>query len=319
MKKNVKPIMDDTVRTHSALQFRLQATIETVQQLTGNQYSHNSVVAMTSDWNRFATFCQDRAVSSLPASITAVRLFLEKEARTRKFATLKRYNVTIALFHTLHRYSDPCSHRQIRFVLQQLRQDKHGDARQANAISKQHLNQLDTLMLKDDSVIAVRDLAIYHLMFECVLKRAELKNLSIEQLEQVSDQYVVTIGESHYRLSDEASLALERWLMLIPSVGYCFRRIDRHGNIGEQKLDDSSIYRILRRASDRLGLDREHRFTAQSARVGGVQLLQQQGYNLKDIQSFGRWLSPAMPAQYLNKADTAKKEMGRFRVIKPWE
>lgn len=311
--------MDDTARKRSATLFQIRATVEIVHELTDNQYSANSVVAMTSDWNRFATFCQQRGVSSLPASTTAVRLFLEKEAQSRKFATLRRYAVTISLFHNLHRYPDPCSHRQIRFLLQQLRLDKHGDARQANAITKQHITDLNTMMLKDDSVIAARDLAIYHLMFECVLKRSELKNLSVEQLEKVAERCVVMLGDNRYQLSVEASSALERWLALVPSAGYCFRRIDRHGNIGDQKLDDSSIYRILRRASDRLGLDREHRFTAQSARVGAARLLQQQGYDLKDIQSFGRWLSPAMPAQYLSKSDTAEKEIARFRVIKPWE
>jgi hypothetical protein len=75
----------------------------------------------------------------------------------------------------------------------------------------------------------------------------------------------------------------------------------------------------LRRASDLLNLSTEHRFTGQSARVGAAKELEKQGYNLKEIQAFGRWLSPAMPAQYLDKADIADHEKLRFKAIKPWE
>lgn len=319
MKKNVKPIMDETERNQSALRFNRSASIEDIERLTTGQYSYNSVVAMTSDWNRFITFCQEKQVSALPASITAIRLFLELEAKTRKFSTLKRYTVTISLLHNLHRYPDPGAHRQIKFTLQTLRLNKQGDARQANAIKKTHINQLDSLLKKDCSILSIRDLAIYHVMFECILKRSELRHLSMQQLIKQDDRTVVIVGENQYHLSADATSALDKWLALVPKSGYCFRRIDRHGNIGQESLDDSSIYRILRRASDRLGLDKEHRFTTQSARVGAAQLLKKQGYNLKDIQNFGRWLSPAMPAQYLNKTDTAEKEMSRFRVIKPWE
>jgi hypothetical protein len=61
------------------------------------------------------------------------------------------------------------------------------------------------------------------------------------------------------------------------------------------------------------------RFTGQSARVGAAKELEKQGYNLRSIQEFGRWLSPAMPAQYLGKENTAELEKAKFKVIKPWE
>ncbi|MDB1126288.1 tyrosine-type recombinase/integrase [Vibrio algarum] len=156
-------------------------------------------------------------------------------------------------------------------------------------------------------------------MFECVLKRSHLKNLLLKDVVNIDNQWCVNLEERTYKLSPNACSALSLWIQYLNgSQGYLFRRIDKHNNIGMHQLDDSSIYRILRRASDLLGLANAHRFTGQSARVGATQELKKQGYNIKDIQDFGRWLSPAMPAQYLQMKTVADDEMTKFKVIKPW-
>ncbi|MDG3085461.1 tyrosine-type recombinase/integrase [Vibrio hannami] len=203
-------------------------------------------------------------------------------------------------------------------VIKQLELEKNGDARQANAFTNEHLSQLDNLMKRDNSPQAYRDLAIYYLMFECALKRSELRYLELESVKFDHGQAVVSVGDNRYALSGNASNALCRWLDLLPGKGICFRRIDKHGNIGEDALDDSSIYRVMRRASDKLGLSEEMRFTAQSPRVGAARALKLQGHDLKGIQEFGRWLSPAMPAQYLNFQSTSDTEKSKFKTIRPW-
>ncbi|PJC87421.1 hypothetical protein CSW98_05860 [Vibrio sp. HA2012] len=320
MKKNIPPINNIHIRKASVNLFSRAILCSDINQLTHGQYSKSSILAMTSDWNNFISFCEAKHVSPLPASITAVRLFLETEAKKRKLATIKRYSVTIGTIHQLHSLPDPTAHRQIRFTLQAIRMDKHGDARQANAFTHQHLHELNRLMNKESSVKSHRDLAIYYVMFECALKRADLRDLQFTALDKSNNQIMITIGTATYKLSHEASYIFNQWLKYIPEQsGSVFRRIDRHGNIGFEALDDSSIYRISRQASDILGLSTEMRFTGQSARVGAAKELEQQGYDLKSIQEFGRWLCPVMPAQYLGKQNTAELEKAKFRIIKPWE
>jgi len=63
----------------------------------------------------------------------------------------------------------------------------------------------------------------------------------------------------------------------------------------------------------------ELKFSGQSARVGAVQELSEQGYKIKEIQEFGRWLSPAMPYQYVGNKGTAEQEKLKFFSFKPWE
>ncbi len=318
IKKNIQPISDPLLKKKSLNIFANQVTKEEIRQLSGGQYSQSSELAMASDWNRFVSFCHSKQVCPLPTSVAAVRLFLESEARERKYASIRRYSITIATIHFLHACPDPTANQQIRFTLSQLKYLKNGDARQASALTHQHLTVLQTELLKENSIRSHRDLAIYFVMFECALKRSDLKALTFENIDYNADHMILTIKHAHYQLSDAAEQSLRRWMSYLADLqGHLFRRIDKHGNIGIHQLDDSSIYRILRRASDRLGLDHQHRFTGQSARVGAAKELESQGYQLKEIQDFGRWLSPAMPAQYLEKPTIAEEEMARFKVIKP--
>ncbi|MCG6438086.1 integrase, partial [Vibrio parahaemolyticus] len=110
-----------------------------------------------------------RSVNAIPASITAVRPFIEFEARSRKFSTLKRYTVTISLVHTLLGQRDPTTNSQVRTSLQRLRLDKHGDATQAQSFNQDHLSQLFGKLKDRQAIKTIRDLAIYHVMFECAL------------------------------------------------------------------------------------------------------------------------------------------------------
>ncbi|MFC1235462.1 tyrosine-type recombinase/integrase [Vibrio sp. F74] len=320
IKKNITPITDIIVRDKSRKKFNNHIVNDDINQLTDTQYSHSTVLAMTTDWNRFVSFCEAKHVNALPASITAIRMFLEYESRERKFASIRRYSITIGTIHKLHSYPVPTAHRQIQFTLSQLRLQKQGDARQANALTTKHLDSLDELLSRENTLRGHRDRAIYYIMFECALKRTNLKNLQLSDVVQIDNQWCVNLNDMTYKLSDKAGSALFDWIQFLTgSQGYLFRRIDKHNNIGMYQLDDSSIYRILRRASDLLGLANHYRFTGQSARVGATQELERQGYNIRDIQDFGRWLSPAMPAQYLQMKRVAENEMTKYKVIKPWD
>ncbi len=306
---------------NSREKFSLPIEYDQLDALTHQQYSNNSLLSMLNDWNRFSAFCRSKHVSSLPAAITAIRLFLECESQKRKYATLRRYSLTIGLIHRLHSLADPTNHRQIHFTLSALRIEKKGDATQAIAFTRQHLIQLTHLLEHSDSVKDLRDLIVYHLMFECALKRGQLRTIQRNHLilqDQESSQ--IMIGDTGYTLSSTLSILLHKWLSILPNHNnYLLSRIDKHENLGDQPLDDSSIYRIFRRASDLLKLPLSLNFSGQSSRIGAAKDLYSQGYNLKQIQDFGRWMSPVMPAQYLEKFQLSESEQLKFKQIKNWD
>ncbi|MGO1296284.1 MAG: tyrosine-type recombinase/integrase [Vibrio sp.] len=318
MKKSTPEFTDPVLIRHYRAILLNPLTVEGFQDITQNGYAKRSCVAMVKDWNLFLEFCQLKQVSALPASTTAIRLFLEKEARSRKFSTLRRYSITISNIHKLSGYSDPTRTQPIRQLLMQLRIDKHGDGKQAETFTAAHLTQLHQALIQSDEIKDIRDLAIYHVMFECALKRGELKQLDITQCVYQNDSVVITINETDYQLSEPGQAAFLRWQQLLAlDAGPLFRGINRHGHISSSPLDDSSIYRVLRHAGERLGQP-GLKFSGQSTRIGAVQELSKQGYKAREIQAFGRWLSAAMPYQYLGQTNTAEREKMKFLSIKPW-
>lgn len=320
MQKKIQPLLDPSQQSRMLNVFSHPIELAAMDELTQQQYKRNSLLAFTKDWNLFLIFCQDKGVQALPASVAAVRYFLETEARNRKFSTIKRYAVTINLVHHLLAQPNPTETAAIKQCLASLQAQKQGDGKQTQGLYHHHLRELFDRFHQDNSVKMIRDLAIYHLMFECALKRSELKQLSFQQLthwQKEKATIVLTLNHQSYSLSEQAQYCLTRWINVLPlKEGIVFRSIDRHGNIGENALDDSSIFRITRNAARLLELDNLE-FSGQSARVGAVKELAEQGYQVQEIQDFGRWLSPAMPYQYLGYEHSAEQEKQKFKKIKP--
>ncbi|CAM4097383.1 tyrosine-type recombinase/integrase [Vibrio neonatus] len=321
MRKKCIPITDPVLKKQSCARFNNKVSIEDFDTLTQRQYSRNSLLSMYNDWNHFVEFCASKKVSAIVASTMAVRLFLEKQTQTRKYATIKRMAITIGLVHKFHEYPDPCNHRQIKMLLAQLRLDKKGDAKQAEAFNSEHLHLIQQQLDAESSLKQLRDAAILSVMFECAMKRSELRTLHFHQLtfDIIDDNPIqLSINDNNYQLSEQSSEIVKRWLLMLPEhLGPVFRRIDRHGNIGDEPLDSSSIYRVFRSAETQL--DIPLKLSGQSARVGATKELAKQGYSVRDITDFGRWLSPAMPAQYLGKQVLADSERLKFKSIKPWD
>lgn len=318
MRKNVRVITCDERKQHFINAFSNQIDVEHINDLTEGAYSHNSLLAMGKDWNLFRDFCASKSVRPLPAAATAVRLFIEKESKNRKYSTIKRYAVTIGLVHRVLGLPDPVSSVSVRNALADLRIDKKQDAQSTNAFSRKHLEELTLLLHKSKNSKDIRDLAIYHIMFECMLKRSELRDLAFDSVYLNEERFNVVVSSEEYQLSVESSQLLKRWLEVRGDYsGALFTAIDKYGNLSRNALNDSSIYRILRAASDKLMLDVQ--FSGQSLRVGAASDLASQGVKVKEIQKYGRWKSAAMPYQYVGNRSQAALERMVYKSFKPWD
>ncbi|MEF1290060.1 tyrosine-type recombinase/integrase [Vibrio sp. M260118] len=318
MRKSVRVITCEERKQRFINAFSNQIDVDHINDLTDGAYSHNSLLAMGKDWNLFCEFCDSKSVRSLPAAATAVRLFIEKESKSRKYSTIKRYVVTISLVHRLLSLPDPVSSVSVRNTLAALRINKKHDSHSTNAFNRQHLDELTLLLHKSKNSKDIRNLAIYHIMFECMLKRSELRDLMLESVYSHDARYYVVVGSQEYQLSVESSQLLKRWLEVRGDCsGALFTAIDKYGNLSRNALNDSSIYRILRAASDKLMLDVH--FSGQSLRVGAASDLASQGVKVKEIQRYGRWKSAAMPYQYVGNRSQAALERMVYKSFKPWD
>tara|TARA_Y100001960_G_scaffold321606_1_gene396661 strand:- start:465 stop:1424 length:960 start_codon:yes stop_codon:yes gene_type:complete len=317
MKKNIRIIECEAEKKQLISKFANLVSKELVNELTAFSYANNSLLAMTKDWNLFVEFCNSKHVSPLPASSTALRLFIERESKLRKYSTIKRYVVTIGLFHRVLGLSDPSATSNVKLALGKTRLDKKGDAKSTVPFEIHHLNQLDEIFADSPHPRDIRNLAIYHVMFCSLAKRSELKNLQISDLvSSVDGKYSIRIGANTYPIDEFGSMSIERWAALRnANSNWLFTAIDKHGNVADQRLDDSSIFRIVRSASEKLGLTSQ--FSGQSLRVGAAKELAKQGIKVKDIQQIGRWMSAAMPYYYLGNKPLADTERMVFKTFKP--
>ncbi|RQW64474.1 tyrosine-type recombinase/integrase [Vibrio viridaestus] len=318
MKKGLKIIDNSQILTQAKSEFSQYVDLDTLDEYTQNLYSKSSLLAMRSDWNRYVDFCYRKGAAIFPHHSDTIRMFLEEESRERKYASIRRYSLTLSTIYRLLSETDPLRNTQVRQLLADLRLEKAGDQKQSDAFTSTHLKYLNHSLAKSTKHRDIRDLAIFNVMFECALRRSELRELTRSQLALHDENAIITIHEFSYTLSEQATKALHLWLSLInDDLEYVFRAIDRHGNISHTNLDDSSIYRIFRRAAELLDNKSLH-FSGQSARIGAAKELHKQGEKLRDIQQFGRWLSPVMPTQYVGQTAQSQNLQLRYKKFKPW-
>ncbi|MGF1769999.1 tyrosine-type recombinase/integrase [Enterovibrio makurazakiensis] len=313
--KKIEPISDPISIKQSLSTFKQgDIDLERWKLLTMGQYSHNSLLSFQNDWQTFLAYCKDVNVSPLPAAVTAVRRFIEHSAKTRKASSIKRYVITISLLHRVHSLPDPTRHREVRFTLNRLYSEKADDAAQANAFHLSHLNALQRQLGNSDRLKDIRDLLIWTLCFEGMLKRSELAALSFHSAIKEQEVYLLVVDDQRIELSPEASELIDRWLLVSGIIdGPLLRRINKHQQLGDAPMDHSSIYRVFRRAATELGMDGTLTFSGQSPRVGASVDLSESGKSIKEIQQQGRWKSPAMPAQYVGNKQAKDEAMDKFK------
>ena len=114
----------------------------------------------------------------------------------------------------------------------------------------------------------------------------------------------------------DASLAL--YLASVHAAGHrdgpLFRRVRRGGRVeGDpgRRLSVNAIRRIIRRRAAAVGI--EGRVSGHSLRVGGAQSLAAGGASIVEMQTAGRWQSPAMPGHYARGQLAARGAVARVR------
>ncbi|OOF24422.1 tyrosine-type recombinase/integrase [Salinivibrio sp. IB872] len=293
-------------------------SIEDWDSVTESRYSRNSLLSYRNDWQVFVSFCQSQHVTALPCAVTTLRRFAELTSQQRKVSAIRRIIVTVGLVHRLHRQRDPSKHREVKYAMARLLAAKLPEAKEAAPFRKRHLSALREHFQSSKRLRDIRDLLIWSLCYEGLLKRSELAALAAEDVLYDGEKAYVMIGEQRVVLSEQTAVTLAIWLKYSGiHQGPLLRRINKHGHLGDTPLDPSSIYRVFRRASDVLG--ESVVFSGQSPRVGASKALAKQGLSIKQIQHLGRWKSPAMPAQYVGNREASEQAKARYRHKKSTE
>jgi len=239
--------------------------------------------AYQSDWSTFAAWCAARGVQDLPASVATVAAYLaDLASRKRKVSTISRAVAALAYGHRLAGFYPPTHAEPVKAVLKGIRR-RTGVATErkapatARALHKM-LKRIDTTTARGK-----RDRAILLIGFAAALRRSELVNLNLSDIERADGGILLTIrrsktdqeGAGHVvaipRGSKLAPVAgLDDWLSATGrTTGPVFTSIRRGDHITANRLTDQAVALIIKRYAAAAGLD-PSLFSGHSLRSGYV-------------------------------------------------
>ena len=173
------------------------------------------------------------------------------------------------------------------------------------------------------SLAGLRDAALIAVMSDCLLRVSEAVALQVDGLQLESDGTGrLTIGQSKTDQEGEGAVLfvgaptvsrVRAWMRAASiESGPIFRRVRRGDKvIGDAPLSTRAARAIIQRRA--AAADLQGRFSGHSLRVGSAQSLAAGGASLVEMQTAGRWQSPAMPGHYARGQLAARGAVARLR------
>jgi integrase len=301
-------------------------------------YAPNTQRALASDWKAWRLWCSESARRPFPAQASDVVDFLlvhspplttdasgavaaDHEAehpQIRRPSTIRRWLASLSTLHRIAEVDDPTRDQDVRATRRTILRGRPLPEQKAA------LRWADVLKALEALGTGNRDLrakALVTVAYSTMARRAELVRIRVEDISDASDgDGTVTLrtkgGQIQERyLAREAREALGRWLDQAGiDEGYVFRRIERHGGVGERTISSAEVARTFKRIARLLGWDPSQaaRVSGHSTRIGAAQDLTTAGATLPEIMLAGGWRSPTMPTHYSRKLSVGSGAMKRW-------
>jgi site-specific recombinase XerD len=258
--------------------------------------------AYGSDWRQFEAWCHTLGCSPLPASSATVASYLAHLADSgRKASTIARRLAAIAYAHKLRGLEPPTATEAVNVVMRGIRRSIGvAPVRKAPATAALIRSMVNCIPI--DTHSGLRDRAILLLGFAAALRRSELVDLKVKDLEFGPEGVVLHIRRSKTDQEGKGATipvprgrmgaieAVEAWLELLPKHTYdvpIFREIVKGGCIGTAALTDRSVARIIKRCAGAAGLDPKS-FSGHSLRAGFVTSALEHGADIFKVMDVTR-------------------------------
>lgn len=304
-----------------------------------SSYAPNTQRALAADWKRWRTWCANAARAPFPAAPPDIVEYLLAHsppleidstgavainrdatgAGIRRASTTQRWLASLATLHRIADAPDPTRHEDVKAAKRTVRRGRNAPEQKAPLRWPDVLKALDTL---GRSLRDLRARALIAVAYSTLARRAELVDIRLEDVTfGDTDDGSITLrtkgGDVSERyLASEARRALEAWLDEAQIYdGFVFRRLERHGSIGERAISAEEVARTFKRIAGTLNLDPSRplaRISGHSTRIGAAQDLTAAGAALPEIMIAGGWKSPQMPTHYARKLDIQQGAMRRW-------
>jgi site-specific recombinase XerD len=294
----------------------LVALVERAREYAADARATSTRKAYEADFQAFETWCRAAAIPSLPASPSAVAVYLTHLADSgRKAATIERALTGIGHAHRSRGIEWPRAHPTIANVMSGIRR-RLGTApnQKAPVVDELLMAMLGTLR---DNLRGHRDRALLTLGWSGAFRRSELVSLTVADVARSSEGLIVTVrrskgdqeskgAEKGIPYASRAALcpvrSLDAWLAAAAITdGPLFRYIDRHGRIHPEPLGDRSVARIVQRTANAAGLDAAN-VAGHSLRAGFATTAAKRGKSLDAIMRQTLHKSERVARSYIRHA-----------------
>jgi site-specific recombinase XerD len=254
----------------------LRALLGQAEEYQRQSKSAATLRAYRADWRDFTAWCDAHALPSLPAPADAVVGYLTDLAgQGRKASTIGRRVSALSQAHQAAGFESPTRALAVRATLRGIRRTLGTAPARKRAVLVDDLRRM--LAHLDGSgrggeLRALRDRAILLLGFAAGMRRSELVALYVDDLEEAPEGLRVrirrsktdqeaegrTVGVARGRHPETDPVAAVRaWLDAAGiACGPLFRPVSMiDGSLGDGRLTDRNVARLVQRAARRAGLD----------------------------------------------------------------
>ena len=306
--------------------------------------AENTRIAYEKGWKRFSDFCEKGGYKTFPAKSKSVIEFLIEQATQPMGAKGKHLSMgTVVLYHSAinRKHIDaglpsPTRDPEVINVLRGLKRLKGTAPRQVKALRENQIESMIKACLSartragSKTTIGLRDAAIIAIGFAAALRRSEICNLKVEDVEIIESpdglqpsQMFIYIRKSktdQHGKGEKIAIPegkrikpikkLKNWLKISGiSSGYLFQTLKRGGGLKGKKMHHSDIPRIVKYYAAQIGLDASE-IAGHSLRAGFVTSAAAHHARLDKIMEVTRHRNPATVMAYIRDADAFSDHAG---------
>ncbi len=278
----------------------------------------NTIKAYESDWNDFCDWCDYHHVSSFPAIPETIVNYINDLADNAKANTVaRRISALTENFDAAGIQDNPCRFPIVKNALRGIKRMKGVIQHGKLPILFDDIKEMLTY-LEGDTLQQTRDKAILLVGFYGAMRRSEIANLDVNDIQFTRLGMLLTLRKSKTDQYDQGQLiaipivqdknicavhALKEWLHLSGiTSGPVFRGFTRSHTIRKTRISDKTIALIVKHYVALMGMD-PREYGAHSLRHGFATTAAQHHVEEREIMRQTRHRSQAVVRRYIDEAD----------------
>ena len=267
----------------------------------------------------------------LPSTADAIARYLADYAPTLAINTLRQRLAALSRWHADQGFADPTKSPLVRQVLKGIRSIHAVPEKRARPLELAVLQQIDQWL---DVAIGnaqrsgdrpallrqTRNRSLMLLGFWRGFRSDELVNLRVENIEVTPGQGMAcylgrTKGDRQLQGRVFKCPALSRlcpvtafnaWIDLAGlTEGPVFRKIDRWGNVADERLHADSLIPLLRSLFAEAGVESPEEYSSHSLRRGFAGWTRASGWDIKELMEYVGWKDVKSAMRYLDASDSS--------------